>query len=297
MAQVPVGPCLGFYVLDPAVRARLDAAAWNVNKADSSDNSNKKRSREKLYEKVEEEDQEEEEEDVDDPEKAFEPPAKKKSYLHSSFLMKGGRLDFSAIRLCAEKARERSWRRNKSKNPGKFASMHPPPSCSRHHGHQNTINNYFEGMVAGGNSDHLLAEKRSRNLVDREEGVAVQYLSLGGYRHYIVGAAIETAQVEHAGPQELAALRAAANRCPNLVASGLHAGPGQLTFGWSRQQRADLTLIYYDDDDDANEEEEEEGRPQSSRQFLALFWSLPPLRSISFVTGRHLFSPLFCHPL
>ena len=264
MAQVPVGPCLGFYVLDPAVRARLDAAAaWNVNKADSSSDNKKKRSREKLYEKVEED---EEEEDVDDPEKAYEPSAKK-SYLHSSFLMKGGRLDFSAIRLCAEKARERSWRRTKSKNPGKFASMHPPPpsSSSRHHGRQNTINNYFEGLVAGGNSDHLLAEKRSRNLVDREEGVAVQYLSLGGYRRYIVGAAIETAQVEHAGPQELAALRAAANRCPNLVASGLHAGPGQLTFGWSRQQRADLTLIYYDDDDD----DEEEGRSRkASRVFV-----------------------------
>ena len=45
-----------------------------------------------------------------------------------------------------------------------------------------------------------MAEKRSRNLVDREEGVAVQYLSLGGYHHYIVGAAIETAEAEHTSP-------------------------------------------------------------------------------------------------
>ena len=73
----------------------------------------------------------------------------------------------------------------------------------------------------------LRPEKRFCNLVDREEGTVVQYLALGGYRHYVTGN-------REFGP-------------PDRLASNLHAGPGQLTFGWSRQQRADLTLIYFGD--------------------------------------------------
>ena len=72
----------------------------------------------------------------------------------------------------------------------------------------------------------LVQEKRMKNTLDREEGIAVQYLALGGHRVFIDSG--ETS-----------------DQSPDRIVSSLHAGPGQQTFGWSQQQRSDLALFYF----------------------------------------------------
>jgi len=71
----------------------------------------------------------------------------------------------------------------------------------------------------------LVPENRLKNITDREEGVAVQYLVLGGHRRYVTGDSEGSAD-------------------PFRAASALHAGPGQMAFGWDYRQRADLFLAY-----------------------------------------------------
>ena len=70
-------------------------------------------------------------------------------------------------------------------------------------------------------------EKSGLNVTQREESLVVQYLMLGGYKHWL--------NLEQ--QQQLAAV-------PSLACSGVHAGPGQLNFGWNRRQPADLTLMF-----------------------------------------------------
>ena len=66
-------------------------------------------------------------------------------------------------------------------------------------------------------------------MTDREEGRAIQYLVLGGYRHYVCD---DKCKVNH---EKLKLVRAC---------SAVHAGPGQQTFGWDKTQRADLLLHF-----------------------------------------------------
>ena len=78
--------------------------------------------------------------------------------------------------------------------------------------------------------DWLVAEKRLKNVTDREEGRAIQYLVLGGYRHYVCDGSPECLQ-----HNDFSLARAC---------SAVHAGPGQQTFGWDKTQRADLLLHF-----------------------------------------------------
>jgi len=73
----------------------------------------------------------------------------------------------------------------------------------------------------------LVPERRLKNITEREEGIAVQYLVLGGHRHYILDDSDKSLVPT-----------------PFRVASALHAGPGQMSFGWDHRQRADLFLAY-----------------------------------------------------
>ena len=99
----------------------------------------------------------------------------------------------------------------------------------------------------------LVPERRLKNITEREEGVAVQYLTLGGYRHYMCSSRYpsivedddddddERAKDGHqCGGDRMRLARAA---------SALHAGAGQQTFGWDKSQRADLLLAFVDTGD------------------------------------------------
>lgn len=80
---------------------------------------------------------------------------------------------------------------------------------------------YRRRRLAGGK---LRKEKRALNVTETEESFVVQYLVLGGHRIYVTGG-------KERGD-------------PWLVASGIHAGSGRQVFGWSEQQRCDLTLFF-----------------------------------------------------
>ena len=89
----------------------------------------------------------------------------------------------------------------------------------------------------------LRRERRARNVTETEESYVVQYLVLGGHRHYTT-----------LGKEKVTA-------SPWLAASGVHAGAGRQVFGWSEQQRCDLLLAFLEE-----EEEEEEQQQQQARQ-------------------------------
>ena len=72
----------------------------------------------------------------------------------------------------------------------------------------------------------LKTERAGLNITQRQESLVVQYLALGGHRHW-------TAPVNRTG-----------NMIPRMACSGVHAGPGQLSFGHDRRHRADLTLFF-----------------------------------------------------
>ena len=78
-----------------------------------------------------------------------------------------------------------------------------------------------------GNPHLLKKETRSLNATERAEAVAVQYLTLGGHARYT----------------GLDGRR----RQPLRVFSSIHSGPGQLVFGYSEKQRADLMLAFEND--------------------------------------------------
>ena len=70
----------------------------------------------------------------------------------------------------------------------------------------------------------LRMERSGLNVTQREESVVVQYLTLGGFKKWL--------------PQ------LPEGAVPSLACSGVHAGPGQLSFGHDRRHRADLTLVF-----------------------------------------------------
>ena len=72
----------------------------------------------------------------------------------------------------------------------------------------------------------LVKERRSVAPTEREESAIVQYLALGGHRDFSSAHLLNSAET------------------PFLVASGVHAGPGQLVFGASPTQRCDLMLAF-----------------------------------------------------
>ena len=72
----------------------------------------------------------------------------------------------------------------------------------------------------------LKAERAGLNITQRQESLVVQYLTLGGHRHW-------TAPENRTGCM-----------IPRMACSGVHAGPGQLSFGHDRRHRADLTLFF-----------------------------------------------------
>ena len=77
----------------------------------------------------------------------------------------------------------------------------------------------------------LIKERRLLNLIEREEGRAVTYLAAGGYRRFMYNPSRQFAPMS--GPVK-----------PTYICSGLHAGAGRQSHGWSRQQYTDLTLIF-----------------------------------------------------
>ena len=76
----------------------------------------------------------------------------------------------------------------------------------------------------------LVSEHRKINSLEREESFVVQYLALGGIRHFLSSCIND--------PK------------PFLAASSVHSGAGQQTFGYSVGQRADLMLAFHDKQND-----------------------------------------------
>ena len=69
----------------------------------------------------------------------------------------------------------------------------------------------------------LQMENASLNVTQRQESLVVQYLAMGGHRHFSTESA---------------------NRSPQLACSAVHSGPGQLCFGSNHTQKADLILTF-----------------------------------------------------
>ena len=77
------------------------------------------------------------------------------------------------------------------------------------------------------NSTFLVKENRCLNSTEREEAAVTQYLVLGGHSRYT---GLDS------------------GRRPNAVMSNIHAGPGQIVFGYSNKQYCDLTMAFYRDE-------------------------------------------------
>jgi hypothetical protein len=77
------------------------------------------------------------------------------------------------------------------------------------------------------NSRFLVKENRCLNSTEREEATVTQYLVLGGHSTYT---GLES------------------TRRPNAVMSNIHAGPGQIVFGYSNKQYCDLAMAFYRDE-------------------------------------------------
>ena len=75
------------------------------------------------------------------------------------------------------------------------------------------------------NPNVLIRESKSRNVTETQESQVIQYIAHGGFQKYS------------------GRLRDFSGS-PSRIISAIHAGPGQLTFGHSQQQRADLTLVF-----------------------------------------------------
>jgi len=85
----------------------------------------------------------------------------------------------------------------------------------------------------------LVQEKTWKSVFEREEGVAVQYLVMGGFRHFCCSSHQDNEGATACGNESSAF----------LVASGVHAGAGQQTFGWNSMQRSDLLMAFRNSDD------------------------------------------------
>ena len=80
--------------------------------------------------------------------------------------------------------------------------------------------------VEGEDGPLLRKENASLNVTQRQESLVVQYLALGGFRHFV---------------SQLLGLE---DRTPQLACSAVHSGPGQICFGTNHRQRADLILTF-----------------------------------------------------
>ena len=76
----------------------------------------------------------------------------------------------------------------------------------------------------------LIRESKALNVTETQESQVIQYIANGGYKNY--------SQLLSNFSDE-----------PTRIISAIHAGPGQVTFGYSRQQRADLILVFSATDD------------------------------------------------
>jgi len=140
-----------------------------------------------------------------------------------------GRINFDAVRASITSAKPIRQKRPRDV----VAGIRPKQK-------QASITSYFTGKAkmkkfkASSRARHpkLTPERRVKNITDREEGVAVQYLTLGGHRFYM-----RSEDSDDDNDDGMTVTRAA---------SGLHAGAGQQTFGWDQSQRADLMLAFVD---------------------------------------------------
>ena len=103
----------------------------------------------------------------------------------------------------------------------------PPPSKKRKIDAA-TAAGEEEQLEAMGPGPKLIMERAGINVTQREESVVVQYLTLGGFQHWL----------------NLTQKILLKTVSPHLAGSGVHAGPGQLCFGYSSRHRADLTLFF-----------------------------------------------------
>ena len=76
------------------------------------------------------------------------------------------------------------------------------------------------------NPQVLVRESRAHNVTETQESKVIQYMAHGGYKKY--SERLNYSQAES----------------PVRILSAIHAGPGQITFGSSRVQKADLTLAF-----------------------------------------------------
>ena len=76
------------------------------------------------------------------------------------------------------------------------------------------------------NPQVLVRESRAHNVTETQESKVIQYVAHGGYKKY--SERLNNSQSES----------------PVRILSAIHAGPGQITFGSSRVQKADLTLVF-----------------------------------------------------
>jgi len=81
---------------------------------------------------------------------------------------------------------------------------------------------------------YLRPEQRLKNITEREEGVVIQYLALGGFR---------SSCCDTSCPSQTGCNRSNLRR----IGSSLHSGAGQQVFGWDKTHRADLMLHFADD--------------------------------------------------
>jgi hypothetical protein len=99
------------------------------------------------------------------------------------------------------------------------------------------------------NSRFLVKENRCLNSTEREEARVTQYLVLGGHSRYT---------------------GLPSTRRPNAVMSNIHAGPGQIVFGYSNKQYCDLTMAFYRD-----EESDKDPDTPASRLFFHNYHGYP----------------------
>ena len=76
------------------------------------------------------------------------------------------------------------------------------------------------------NPQLLIRESKCKNVTETQESQVIQYIANGGFRKY----SKYVDDVQYISPSK--------------IISAIHAGPGQICFGFSHQQKADLTLTF-----------------------------------------------------
>jgi len=206
LTDIPYGPCRNFYVVD-------------------NDSRRERKKRERMEKKAARlcrrrplvDDSDDDDDDDDDAKRArpdFVDPAT-------------GEIDYSAVRAAVTSAKPLLTTADDWMSSSKSKRTRRPSVLA-------ALTSKLVGHPSPHRRVRLVPERRIKSVADREEGAAVQYLCLGGYRHYCCRLG-----------------EARCNGCPgkNLkrIGSALHAGAGQQTFGWDKSQRADLLLHFVDE--------------------------------------------------